>query len=61
MLLPCANKQQIHRQTIHFLMYPSLMVINQMSTIFNICFKLFSVMIALPEMGVCSAQLALWS
>lgn len=42
-------------------MYPSLMVINQMSTIFNICFKLFSVMIALPEMGVCSAQLALWS
>lgn len=28
------------------------MVINQMSAIFNICFKLFSIMISLPEMGV---------
>lgn len=51
----CAKKLQI------FLMYPGRMVINWMSAIFNICFKLFSTMISLPEMRVCSAQLVLWS
>lgn len=49
-----AKKMQINRQTSYFLMYPSLMVINRMSAIFSICFKLFSIVV-LPEMGVYSA------
>jgi len=56
-----AKELQIRRQISFLLKCPSLMAINQMSAIVNICFKLFSVMISLPEMGVCSAQLALWS